>query len=109
MGVNSFTQLHTLLRLVRHQRMTLLQTCTLHLLPTTSGWEDQISMRRETGPGLTERHSATQSGTVVRVQVALHRIALLWTLITPHPTMDTGMTLNALTHIPIFVKSTLIT
>ena len=76
---------------------------------STSGWVAQILMRRETGPGLTEPHSTTQSGLVVRVQVALHRTALLWTHTTPHPTTGTGLTLNVLTHIPIFVKLTLIT
>ena len=105
MGVNSFTQLHILLRLDRHQRMTTLETCTPpHLTIITSGWEDQILMRRETGPGLMGPHSTTQIGIAVRELVESQRTALLWT----YPT-DTGMIWAVLIHILIFVKSTLIT
>ena len=78
MGVPSSIQLHTLPRLGQHWRTTTLLTSTMNPpAETTSGWEEQIMTRRETGPGRTEPHSPSQSGTLMRVQVALHRTALL--------------------------------
>ena len=106
MDVPSYTQLHTLPPLDQNQRMRSSQACTqaVHII---SGWEELMLMKRETGYGLTALLSTTQSGTATREQEGLRRTALLCTLAVG--TMMSGMIVNVLNHILIFVKSILIT
>merc|ERR1719264_1772892 len=101
MGAISSIRKHTLPPLGQNRRMTSLHACTS---TSTSGWVEQILMRRETGPGLTGPHSTTHTGGVTRGQMELQRTVLLLTLIV----VTTGMITNVLNHIPMFVKSTLI-
>ena len=64
-------------------------------------------MKRETGYGLTALLSTTQSGTETREREGSRRTALLCTLIMT--IMGSGMIMNVLNHILMFVKSILIT
>ena len=78
MGVPGSIQQHTLPHLGQNWRTTTLHTSTMiPTTATTSGWEEQILMRRVAGPGLMEPHSLSQSGTLAKVQMALQKTALL--------------------------------
>ena len=104
MDVPSYIQLHTLPPLDQNQRMRSSQACTRAANIIYSGWEERMLMKRETGYGLTALLSTTQGGTTAKEQEGSRRTALLCTLI-----MSSGMIMNVLNHILIFVKSILIT
>ena len=65
------------------------------VLATISGWEEQIQMTKEIGGGLTEPHSISQAGKVVKAPVAFRIAVLLFLTGTTTTTKPiSGMTMN---------------
>ena len=99
-----FIHLRTTLPVGQRWRMISLDVCTV-VLATISGWEEQIQMTREIGGGLTEPHSISQVGKVVRV-LMVFKIAVLQciTTITITTTPIDGMTTSVTHRTHTFVK-----
>ena len=74
--------------------------------PITSGSEDQISKKKDTGSGVMEHLLATQTGVEMRDPMDLGRTVLQWRLIhlVHRFLVESGMTLGVLTLILLFVK-----
>ena len=72
-----FIHLRTSLPVGQRWRTISLDVCTV--VPATSfGWEEQIQMTREIGGGLTEPHSISQAGKVVKAPVVFRTAVLLF-------------------------------